>query len=186
MQYCPMCGGGLRPTFYDEKLPVNECEACGGAWARANEYAIWLKRQAPSGMEQKVTGEVDSTLQIRDSQQAAFCPDCGHFLRRYRVASALDFHLDRCNTCNGVWLDRNEWEALRSVDLHDELRQIFTHPWQERIHDEEVAQKLDRMYLERFGAEDYERIKKLRAWLSDHPNRSTLLAYLMDEDPYVA
>jgi len=176
----------LQPTTYEEYLPVNECQSCGGAWLRANEYTIWLRTQTPGTYDLTGIDGLQISQQITDSSQAAFCPDCGHFLRSYNVGSKVDFHLDRCNNCNGVWLDKNEWGGLKAADLHDEVNRIFTKPWQKQIQEEETADKLDGMYLERFGEDDYRKIKEIRAWLKTNPNRNTLLAYLIDEDPYKA
>lgn len=49
-----------------------------------------------------------------------------------------------------------------------------------------MTSKLNALYREKFGESDYEKIKQVRAWLEANPNRNTLLAYLMDEDPYLA
>jgi hypothetical protein len=43
---------------------------------------------------------------------------------------------------------------------------------------------MERIYTERFGAEDYAELRRIRAWLDAHPQRSSLLAYLDEEDPY--
>jgi hypothetical protein len=40
--------------------------------------------------------------------------------------------------------------------------------------------------IDRFGDEDYARIKEIRAWLEQHPQRGALIAYLSDKDPYEA
>jgi Zn-finger nucleic acid-binding protein len=187
MIMCPICKNRtLRSTTYDETLPVHECPSCGGAWLRANEYGLWLRNQTPGAYDFSEIKGFGSSQQIIDSKQAAFCPDCGHFMMRYQIGSTVDFHLDRCNHCNGAWFDRNEWQALKAADLHDEIHRIFTRPWQQQIRAEEMAGKLDALYREKFGETDYEKIKQIRAWLDANPNRNTLLAYLTDRDPYTA
>jgi Zn-finger nucleic acid-binding protein len=187
MTNCPMCENAvlLRSTF-DGDLPINECESCGGTWLRANEYAVWLRTQEIGFDGVLKAAGLRLTHQIKDSNQAAVCPDCGHFLRPYQVGSKVDFHLDRCSHCNGVWFDKHELDVLKAAGLGDEINLIFTKPWQEKVQDEIAADRLAEMYLERFGTDDYERIKGIREWLGHHPNRNTLLAYLLDEDPYAA
>jgi Zn-finger nucleic acid-binding protein len=174
----------LHPSSYDGQLPINVCHACGGAWLRANDYAYWLKTQSPGKYDLVQAAEITHRFPVSDSNQAAICPDCGHLLRSYQIASSIDFHLDRCGNCNGIWLDKNEWEALKAADLHDEVYRFFTQPWQKHIQDEVTARKLDEMYQERFGDLDYERIKEIRNWLQGHPKQNLLLAYLLDHDPY--
>jgi len=184
MARCPLCRTvELQPAEFDDQLPVVECRLCGGAWLRANEYALWLKTHARETSAQP-NFEAGSRVRVTDSDQAAACPDCGHFLRKYNVASAIPFKLDRCNHCNGVWLDRNEWDALRAAGLHDEINQMFTKPWQKHVQDEIMASRLEATYLQKFGAGDYEKIKEIRKWLEENPNRNMLLAYLLDKDPY--
>ncbi len=40
------------------------------------------------------------------------------------------------------------------------------------------------IYTERFGLDDYAKIKAIREWLQTHPNWNMLIAYLLDKDPY--
>jgi Zn-finger nucleic acid-binding protein len=187
MPKCPICKKtDLQLIQHDNQPPVSECSTCGGMWVRANEYASWLKTQTPGKYDLTNAEEASKRFPITDSHQAAICPDCGHFLRKYKVSSNFDFQLDRCNNCNGVWLDKNEWQVLQATDLQDEINKIFTQPWQKQILDEITARKFEAMYLERFGESDYAKIKEVRNWLQEHPNRNILIAYLLDKDPYSA
>ena len=119
----------LYPATYEDNLPVHECKKCGGAWIRFNEYLTWLKSQTPGRFDLTRLNDPDVPLSDTDSSKAAFCPDCGHFMRSYRISSKINFQLDRCNHCNGIWFDHNEWGVLKAVDLHDEVNQVFTIPW---------------------------------------------------------
>lgn len=185
MTKCPICKSiDLQVCYHDDQPPVSECSSCGGTWLRANEYAQWLKTQTPGKYNLSASQEASQRFPVTDSMLAAVCPDCGHFLRKYRVASSMDFQLDRCSNCNGVWLDHNEWQILQAADLHDEINQIFTQPWQKHIQDELAAKRLEAIYLEKFGESDYTKIKAIREWLLASPNRNMLIAYLVDKDPY--
>lgn len=185
MSKCPVCKNAiLQPAQLDNDFPVMTCASCGGSWIRANEYAIWLRSQTPGSFDETKTKEASLRFPVTESGSAAICPDCGHFLRKYQIGSMISFHLDRCNHCNGVWLDRNEWQILKTADLHDEINQMFTNPWQRHIQDDLTFSKFDAMYLERFGQSDYQKIKEIRKWLQENPNRNTLLAFLLDKDPY--
>lgn len=151
---------------------------------RFNEYLIWLKTQSPGTFDLTRLNNPDVLLSDSSSSKPRFCPDCGHFMRSYLISSKIKFHLDRCNQCNGIWFDNKEWDALKAIDLHDELNQVFTIPWQRRIQNEISASKLRDMYLDRFGEDDYSKIKAIREWLLNNPNRNALIAYLKDDDPY--
>ncbi len=185
MAKCPVCKNVvLKLSNLEDSLPVRQCRSCGGYWLRANDYARWLKSQTPGSFEEEKTKEASTRFPVAESNQTAICPDCGHFLRKYKISAKVDFHLDRCNNCNGVWLDKNEWEALKAGDLHDEINQIFTAPWQQNIQNKTITSKLDAMYLQRFGESDYQKIKEIRAWLQGNPNRNYLMAFLLDKDPF--
>lgn len=185
MAKCPVCKNTiLRSTQLENSLPVSECDFCGGTWIRANDYALWLKSQKPGYFDESKTKEASNRFPVTELIKAIVCPDCGHFLRRYKIGSKVDFHLDRCNSCNGVWLDRNEWQLLKMGDLHDEINQMFTKPWQQHILDKITESKLEVMYIEKFGEEDYKKIKEIRNWLLDHPAHGALIAFLLEKEPY--
>jgi len=103
---------------------------------------------------------------------------------RYRVLPNVHFYLDRCGNCNGVWFDKNEWEVLVARNLHDKVNQFFTQPWQTKIRDEAAHAMLEQLYLEKFGTEDYAKIKDIWNWLMQNPHRAMLLAYLQSNNPY--
>jgi Zn-finger nucleic acid-binding protein len=185
MAKCPACKNVvLELSNFENSIPVMNCSSCGGSWLRANEYARWLKSQNPGSFEEDKTKEASKRFPVVESNKAAICPDCGHLLRKYNIGAKVDFHLDRCNNCNGVWLDKNEWESLKAADLHDEINQFFTKSWQQNIQSKATASKFDTMYLERFGESDYQKIKEIREWLQENPNRNNLIAFLLDKDPF--
>jgi len=185
MVHCPVCKSvNLESSQFENSLPVLHCPSCGGSWLRANEYALWLKSQEPGTFDESKVKEASKQFPVTESNKTAVCPDCGHFLRKYKVGATVGFHLDRCNHCNGIWLDKNEWESLKAADLHNEINQVLTKPWQQHIMDKATALKFDATYLQKFGESDYARIKEIREWLQDHPNRNTLIAFLLDQDPF--
>lgn len=187
MKPCPLCTSPLQLTFLEDQLPVHACSNGHGHWLPTNEYLLWLRLQlqhqqaTPTSLNAPAPTSVPHT----ESEKAKICPDCGRLLRRYKVWPDVDFYLDRCNTCNGVWFDQNEWDILKEHKVHDEITLIFTQPWQEQIRELEAQHFFEQMYQTRFG-DDHEEIKRIRAWLENHPQKTNLIAYLLDEDPYKA
>jgi Zn-finger nucleic acid-binding protein len=92
--------------------------------------------------------------------------------------------LDHCEGCKGIWLDRNEWEALKARNLHDDVNSMLTTFWQDEAQKEGRKKRMERIYVARFGAADYAEIEKIRAWLATRPKKQDLLAYLTDKDPF--
>jgi hypothetical protein len=74
--------------------------------------------------------------------------------------------------------------VLRKRNLHDDLNSILTEFWQGEALKEERKKRLERIYINKFGVDDYAEIKRVRAWLGGHQKKHELLAYLTDEDPF--
>jgi len=177
---CPRCE---TPTLFDKKiedsLRVRKCKNCEGYWLPSSEYCKWKETQEEQPIEDP--GEVE--FDINDTKKATICPDCGHILIKYKIGYDVSFRVDHCNSCNGVWLDKNEWEALRAKNLHIEIRRIFTAEWQRHVRQEKARAYLESLYSKRFG-DDYEKIKRFKSWLDEDVRRPFILAYLSDRDPY--
>lgn len=103
---------------------------------------------------------------------------------KYLVGRGLPFTIDHCHGCKGIWLDGNEWEALKKRNLHDDLNLMFTSFWQKEAQRQARKKKMEGIYVDRFGADDYTEIKRIRYWLETKTNREELLAFLIDKDPY--
>ena len=179
---CPICKKAMDyHTLLDAQLPAYRCPSCEGMWISSNEYLRWLRAQE-AALPDRPVEEVE--LPIWEVSQLKLCPGCGHFLWRHKVFPNAAFYLDRCGHCNGVWFDKDEWAALVKLNMHDDINQFFTRPWQDRLREEEARSMLDQLYLERFGSEDYAWVKETWRWLHDHPQRSMMLAFLQAEEPY--
>ena len=61
---------------------------------------------------------------------------------------------------------------------------MFTSFWQNEAQREARKKKMEGIYVDRFGADDYAEIKRIRYWLETRTNREELLAFLIDKDPY--
>ena len=103
----------LQPREIEPGLSVYACPKSGGLWIPLQSYLAWKERQP-----QEVAAPAASATPVvpDDSRQRALvCPESGRLLLRYRVGHGLQFHIDRSPTTGGVWLDKGEWEALKSV-----------------------------------------------------------------------
>jgi len=180
--YCPTCDCSmLESVTLEQDLPALRCRACEGIWLDSNEYLGWLRSHGPLVPEQD---SIKPSEPVVDTEDLKLCPHCKRILTRFRVVPDVPFRLERCAHCNGVWLDKSEWDLLVSRDLHDKVNQFFTTPWQTRLRKEEARAFLDRLFRERFGSDDYERVLQVQQWLVSHPKRAMLLAFLQAEDPY--
>jgi len=179
---CPVCKTHvLGEVTLVENLPANQCPNCKGIWIDSNVYLAWWKGKGDDLPQRKSETAIDPSWNV---DELKLCPNSGHIMAHYKVLPDTDFFIDRCSHCNGIWLDKHEWDALVERNLHDNINEFFTRPWQDEIRKAETRNHMDRIYLEKLGAEDYERIKRIREWLVDHPRQGMLLAFLQAADPY--
>lgn len=178
---CPVCRSKeLSKVTLSQGLEGYSCDDCGGSWIRFADYDAWK-----NASEQVQNGACHEEYRPEfDSKRLGLCPDCGVLLTKYKVSPALPFVVDHCASCNGVWLDRDEWETIVDQQLHREINAFFTSAWQKKLREELTRERLEEHYQEKFGAIDYEKLKDIREWVQSHPRRDDLIAFLINKDPF--
>jgi Zn-finger nucleic acid-binding protein len=162
-------------------LFADVCSKCNGKWISSNHYDTWLEEQ--NTILPELPSEKESELSIPEFELARLCPQDKRILIKYKIGRNIPFLIDRCGNCAGVWLDDTEWATLKDRNLHDELNKIFTDYWQEEVKREETRKALETIYREKFGADDYRRIKDFKSWLTHHEKSNEIMAYLKDKNP---
>ena len=159
-------------------LSVYRCPKSGGVWIPLQNYFDWQRRQ-PAPLSLPATAE--PVLAGDAEKRALICPESGRLLLRYLVGHGLAFHIERSPVTGGVWLDRGEWDALKSKGLHVELHLIFTAAYQRGIRTQEYAATMEQTFRERIGEQDFSRAVEIRSWLRSHPRRHEIGCYLLSE-----
>lgn len=178
---CPACKMyDITAVELETHLASFTCSHCGGNWIRDVEYKEWRKNH---GEDLPVKPGNDKAIQFTSVELARLCPDCNRILVKYKVGHDVNFTVDRCGGCGGVWLDKNEWATLKERNLHDNLYEFFTEPWQSVVRREEARRNMEFIYKNKFGEEDYERIKDFKLWMDKHPLRNQILAFVTDGNP---
>jgi Zn-finger nucleic acid-binding protein len=171
--YCPVCKTcpliAVEPELNLRNL---QCSNCGGHWLQSYHYWTWRSSRTADEIAHANTDQEE--LQAQDTAEAKVCIECGKLMSRFRVGKGMEFYLDRCGACGGIWFDRNEWEILKSRNLHDEIHKIFARPWQREI----VQIDYDDRLKETIGPEKFRDLKSLKSWLDLDPNRTLILGYL--------
>jgi Zn-finger nucleic acid-binding protein len=138
---CPVCKTDtLREITLLEGFPANQCPTCGGIWIPSNSFMSWKRAQGNQSEEINDMIAADTSWEINELK---LCPASGHLLVRYKIFPDVDFYLDRCRHCNGIWMDKHEWDVLVSQNLHNHLNEFFTHVWQEKLHTAETKNNMD-------------------------------------------
>jgi Zn-finger nucleic acid-binding protein len=164
-----------------EGLPANECSNCGGVWVPSNAFLTWKRAHGEDAIEENSNIHFDPSWEVNELK---LCPNSGHIMTRYKVFPNTEFYLDRCRHCNGIWFDKQEWGVLVENNLHENINDFFTRPWQDKLHAAETKNNMENLYLQKFGGDDYQHIQQVRDWLENHPKRGMLLAFLQADDPY--
>lgn len=179
---CPVCKNiFLEKTSLLDELYAYSCKSCGGNWMRYEDYWKWHESN-PNPANKPL--DIKTHLPVNDIIQAKICPDWGRILIKYRVDNRLDFYVEHCGNCNGIWFDKNEWDNIKLNNLHGQIHHFFTKPWQKRIREEAARENLQDKYIKKFGRWDYERLKEMREWIYKQEKKNEMLSYLLDEDPY--
>ena len=105
---------------------------------------------------------------------------------KYGAARADLFRYLLIYKVGGVWLDKGEWELLKSENLAGSLNAVLTAHWQRNIRINSTKENFAEIYQDKFGQETYKKVKELREWLYQQPNKADLRAYILAEDPYSA
>lgn len=178
---CPNCKSvELKETESQFGLKTYSCEQCTGNWVRYDDYTKWKNSDKRSVA---INEDINYSPEY-DTKKASLCPDCGRILIKYKVSNELPFYVDHCGTCNGIWLDKNEWEMLVKNDLHDKVNHFFTSPWQKKLREELTQKNLQEHYLKKFGEENYTKLKEVKKWLFNSDLKEDMIAYIINDDPY--
>ena len=162
----------LVPLDLAGGLPVRGCEACGGSALAMADYRHWRDQ---AGAEAHAPVDVPV---VEDRPAARPCPSCTRLMQRVRVGATPDFRLDRCAACALLWLDRGEWDALRSAGLAASLEEILSERWQRDLQAQEVRARRDAQLRDKHGAACMDELARVRDWLDTQPHRDELLALL--------
>jgi len=173
---CPKCRNTrLQPTKIETGLPAMGCPSCDGCCLSLLYFRDWAERNDPPVAEAEVNAEVVSEA---DAKTALSCPKCSKIMTKFSVSGEIDSRIDLCGSCDEAWLDGGEWQLLKSLELAHKLPGVFTEQWQRRVRNEKTALLKRERLQQRVGEADTARAVETKAWLTDHPERATLLHFL--------
>jgi Zn-finger nucleic acid-binding protein len=175
----------MKRVTLAEGLSAWECSRSGGHYIAATDYETWLAKHDGELPETPETHDETQDTTHRPSepseQRARLCPETGRLMVRYRVGKGIPFSIDRSPT-GGIWLDKGEWESLRSRNLHDEIHHIFAAPWQKEVRDEQRVAGLRQSFEARIGKEGFAEAERFKQWLKQQPDSRAVIAYLLDPE----
>ena len=100
---CPVCKSWeLSTTQLEANLTSHQCPTCHGNWIAGAEYWDWVEEHKSDLAERVFDRE---TLSLAEPGLPIDCPECRFRMVKYLVGRGLDFSLDHCHGCKGIWLD---------------------------------------------------------------------------------
>jgi Zn-finger nucleic acid-binding protein len=99
-------------------------------------------------------------------------------MTKYRISSGQNNRLDLCANCDEVWLDRGEWDLLKSLNLGAEMPKVFTEEWQRKIRKKVSEESRRQRFVGILGEDVVGEADKISSWLKDSPQRTQILQYL--------
>ncbi|WP_160152911.1 zf-TFIIB domain-containing protein [Microbulbifer sp. ALW1] len=174
--HCPKCRHEyLKPTRFEEGLPVMGCPKCEGALLSLLHYRDWSERVNLDSGEEPAQAEISSDT---DTKTAISCPKCSRLMAKYSVSGSLDTRLDLCGNCDEAWLDGGEWQLLKSLELGNQVPSVFTEQWQRKVRSEKTELNRINRLKKVVGESDTERALEIKTWLKDNKNKATILHFL--------
>ena len=160
----------------DENLTAYQCPDTEGIFLPVQSYVKWLSKQ-PERLPHLAANEESQEELTQDTAQVRICPESGQLMQRFRVGHGFSFYLDR-SPSGSIWLDKGEWDALKSRNFHDELHLIFTAPWQAKIREQKREKGEESILKDRLGEDLYAQLNELKSKLTHHEYRELALSYL--------
>ncbi len=113
---CPVCKGALRPIDY-EGVCIHTCDACGGEFLGSSEmrHVVGTREERfPADLRQELDTQTPTPgLASDEPDRQLCCPSCATEMTLINYCNDTGVHVDRCPSCEGVWLDQEELERIQ-------------------------------------------------------------------------
>lgn len=181
---CTSCKKGvLKPTFLEGQFRSHKCNNCSGDWILIEDYVAWKERNPNYEFASSISFE---EIEAEDSKRALFCPVSGVMMRKFKLSASNDHRIDYSSAVGGIWLDKGEWDLLKAEGLAGSLNSVVTQHWQNNLKAQTAKDSFNDIYTDKFGKENYAKVKAFREWLESQNDKADLRAYVVAQNPYSA
>ncbi len=172
---CPSCSSStLRPIKLHSRLAARQCGKCNGVLIDLLNYREWAEV-----FNEGEPADIPVLDEVNDTTKALACPKCSRIMLKFRITGSTSNRVDVCSSCDEAWLDKGEWELLGSLRIQHKLNAVFTEPWQRNIREETANRAQEKKFKELLGSEEYEKLVRIKKWVSKHPNKADLVRYIL-------
>ncbi len=109
---CPDCKQQMAVRVYDG-VSLDLCEACAGIWFDDGELRQLIQTDpvALTSLEESAAKNAVESAPATGRR----CPSCARVLDRYRYLYDSPLELDRCDACQGIWVEDGELAKMQSI-----------------------------------------------------------------------
>lgn len=175
---CPNCESiNSESLLLDSNLNAIKCNDCEGIWIPSNNYFKYIESNKPDLSILNPT-DMQKVFSEKDSETGKKCPDCGKQVVARKAGFGAEFKVDRCDHCFGIWLDKNEWELLKTKNLNTAIYYMFTSTWEMKVRSQtEFTLKLEAI-KKNFSIDQSSKIVDFLEWLEQQENKKELISYI--------
>ncbi|CAA0107507.1 Uncharacterised protein [BD1-7 clade bacterium] len=171
---CQTCAGyALKPVELAPGLIAAQCSKCDGASIAMLNLRFWIEQQP-----QDPPSASSEVMDVDDVVGARQCAKCQRLMTKYRVSNAINNRLDVCHSCDEVWFDKGEWQAIVNAGLITDLPAKLTDAGQRALREADRLAREKAFFAQAIG-EGFDRVDEFRDWLRDHPNAPEIRRYLL-------
>jgi Zn-finger nucleic acid-binding protein len=118
-KHCPTCEGNLADALI-ELRPLMYCQYCRGMLVSIQRFLPLIEhmRALRQRMTQYVMPRSDA-----DAGRAVDCPLCGLQMHNHPYAGGGNVHIETCEPCAVIWLDRDE---LQKIVVAPDRRPVYS------------------------------------------------------------
>lgn len=153
------------------------CPKSGGIWIDHKHYWDWLLKQP--GFPKSTPAISDLPVPDTDTHnKPLISPESGRLMTKYRVGHALNFRIDHDSVSGGFWLDKGEYDLIRTRNLHDELHLICSPEYQQELAQIQAKAVFDKRIQGLLGPNKCDLIRQLASVIDTPETESLVIAYL--------
>lgn len=181
---CQVCKKGqFEFKEIHNNLKAKECNSCNGIWISYSNYNKYLELNPPM-IEDINFANLEPCSNDNDSLDAKICYDCGAILVKTMVGFDINFYVDRCPSCHGIWLDNGEWDKLSKNHIENLINFFFTDYWKNRIFDYNKEKRWKQLLQREVGSGNLLKIFDFIDWLKKQDKKENIIAYINKEVLY--
>ena len=131
---CPVCQERLD-RYEAFGIRFEACPACGGIWVHAEELRALKDKVGAYEALRWMNEEIDAIENAHGVPTRRACPDCAEARLVATVFGDSGIIIDWCPSCQGIWFDRREFDAVVG-HLREELDRLTPEELKERVGEE--------------------------------------------------